>query len=208
LSCLSFESPKSCLIKQLMVLCAISISRSMIFCFWTGFLLILDLTALITCGIRSTRGRLDLLRSLTRPISKKQQYNTQRHAYYLMVLKVRALSILHLWKSNTVLFVCPLHLNGSFIVYMSTVSNVKITFGCVQFLSRKSRIYTCINIYGRTWFLYIFQILGEKSRRQKYLDWTITWISCFKSIFYLLLNRILIYQWLRIIGSVKNERIP
>ena len=39
---------------------------------------------------------------------------------------------------------------GAFIVYMSTVSNVKITFSCVEFVSRKSRVYTCINIYGRT----------------------------------------------------------
>ena len=39
---------------------------------------------------------------------------------------------------------------GAFIVYMSTVSNVKITFGWVQFVSRKSRVYTYVNVYGRT----------------------------------------------------------
>ena len=39
---------------------------------------------------------------------------------------------------------------GGFIVYMSSVSNVKITFGCVQFVSLKSRVYTFINIHGRT----------------------------------------------------------
>ena len=30
------------------------------------------------------------------------------------------------------------------------ICNVNITFGCVQFVSRKSRVYTRINIYGRT----------------------------------------------------------
>ena len=31
---------------------------------------------------------------------------------------------------------------------MSTVSNVSITSDCVQFVSLKSRFYTCINIYA------------------------------------------------------------
>jgi len=60
--------------------------------------------------------------------------------------------------SNMVVFVYPpivmaqtrLECFGSFIVYMSTVSNVNITFGCTEFVSRKFCIYTCINIYGRT----------------------------------------------------------
>ena len=42
---------------------------------------------------------------------------------------------------------------GAFIVYMPTVNNVKITFGCVQFVDHKSCIYTCINIYGRTRYI-------------------------------------------------------
>jgi hypothetical protein len=67
---LSFKSPKSCLIMQLMVLGAIFISQGMIFCFRKGFWLILDLTALITCGVQTTQGRPDLLWSLTQPISK------------------------------------------------------------------------------------------------------------------------------------------
>jgi len=37
-----------------------------------------------------------------------------------------------------------------FIMFKSTVSNVKMTFGCVQIVSRKCLIFTCINIYGRT----------------------------------------------------------
>ena len=41
---------------------------------------------------------------------------------------------------------------------------------------------------------YNIQILREKSRRLKCLDWIITWISCFKSTFYFLLNRILIFH--------------
>ena len=36
-----------------------------------------------------------------------------------------------------------------FIVYMLIVSNVKITFGWVQFVSHKSCIFTCIYIFGR-----------------------------------------------------------
>jgi hypothetical protein len=52
--------------------------------------------------------------------------------------------------SNTVLFVCHsivtaqtiLECFGVFIVFMSTVSNVNITFGCIQFVSHKSHIYT------------------------------------------------------------------
>ena len=36
---------------------------------------------------------------------------------------------------------------GTFIVYMSTVSNVNITLAAL-FVSRKSRIYTVINIYA------------------------------------------------------------
>ena len=38
---------------------------------------------------------------------------------------------------------------GAFIGYRSTVSNVNIIFGCVQFVCRKTLVYTCINIYGR-----------------------------------------------------------
>ena len=37
---------------------------------------------------------------------------------------------------------------GAFIVYMSTVSKVSITFDRVQFVSRQSRVYTCISIYA------------------------------------------------------------
>ena len=72
LSCLSFESPKSCLITRLMVLGTISISRVMIFCFRTGFRLILYLTVLITCGVQTTRAQPDQLWLLTPPESKKQ----------------------------------------------------------------------------------------------------------------------------------------
>ena len=63
--------------------------------------------------------------------------------------------------SNTVLFVLSivtvhtrLECFGAFIVYMSTVSNVDITFGCVQFVSRKSCVYICINIYAGTRFIH------------------------------------------------------
>ena len=42
-------------------------------------------------------------------------------------------------------------------------------------------------------FLYLsFHINWIKFRRQFYFDWKITWISCFKSTFYLLINRITI----------------
>ena len=58
--------------------------------------------------------------------------------------------------SNTVLFLhsiitaqTRLEYVGTFIVYMSTTSNVSITFGYVQFFSHKSSVYTCISIYGR-----------------------------------------------------------
>ena len=36
---------------------------------------------------------------------------------------------------------------------VSTVSNVNITFGSIQFVSRKSHVYTCINIYNRTRYI-------------------------------------------------------
>jgi hypothetical protein len=63
-----------------MVLGAISIFRGMIF-FLTGFWLILDLRALITCGVQTTRGWPDLLRSLTPPVLKnKLTVYTQKHA--------------------------------------------------------------------------------------------------------------------------------
>ena len=39
---------------------------------------------------------------------------------------------------------------GAFIVYLSTISNVSITFSCIQFVSLKSCIYTCINIFAET----------------------------------------------------------
>ena len=39
-----------------------------------------------------------------------------------------------------------------------------------------------------------FQLLREQSRRQEGLDWIIIWISCFKSTFYFLLNRILFFN--------------
>ena len=42
---------------------------------------------------------------------------------------------------------------GMFIEYMSTVSNVRITFGCVQFVSHESHLYTCTNIYARTKYM-------------------------------------------------------
>jgi len=64
--------------------------------------------------------------------------------------------------SNMVSFICPLHQNSSnlksfdaFIVYMSTVNNVSITFGCFQFVSHKSRVYTCINIYAENRYIYV-----------------------------------------------------
>ena len=116
--CLSMKAPipKSCLKTQLMVLSVISNSRATILCFWTGFWLILDLTALITCSIWITRGRPDILLSLTHPISKNNLI-----VWYTKTLvtfngfsnsKTWTLSIPHL--SNTVLFVCPpLHCNGS-----------------------------------------------------------------------------------------------
>ena len=40
------------------------------------------------------------------------------------------------------------------LVYTSTFGNVNITFGCVQFVSCKSHIYTCINIYGRIRYIW------------------------------------------------------
>ena len=42
-------------------------------------------------------------------------------------------------------------------------------------------------------YIFYFQILGKKSRREKCLAWIITWIFCFKSTFYFLQSRILIY---------------
>ena len=35
-------------------------------------------------------------------------------------------------------------------MYRLTVNNVKLTFSFVQFVSRKSHVYTCINIYGKS----------------------------------------------------------
>ena len=43
-----------------------------------------------------------------------------------------------------------------------------------------------------------FQILRKKSRRQECLDWIITWISCFKSTFYFLLNRLRLHNMINI----------
>ena len=45
---------------------------------------------------------------------------------------------------------------GAFIVYISTVSNARITCDCVQFVSHKNSVYTCINIfniYGRNMYM-------------------------------------------------------
>ena len=75
--------------------------------------------------------------------------------------KIRALSIPYLWRAMTTLwFSLPVHSIVTaqtrlecFATSMSRVSNVKITFGCVQFVSHKSCFYTCINIYGRTRYI-------------------------------------------------------
>jgi hypothetical protein len=52
-----------------MVLGAIFISRDKIFCFRTGFLRILSLTALTTFFVRTRRGRPDLFLSQTEEVS-------------------------------------------------------------------------------------------------------------------------------------------
>ena len=74
----------------------------------------------------------------------------------VLVIKKYEVFLFALMKSNDckmVLFVCSLHRNsskrlecfGAFIVYMPTVSNVNITFGCIQFVTHKSSVNTCIN---------------------------------------------------------------
>ena len=164
LSCLSFESLKSCLIKRLMVLSVISIFWAIIFYFWIGFQLILDLTALIICGVRTTWGRPDLLYSLTPPVSKNNltvQYTKTCVYLTALVTKKYELFLFHTYEEQWQQYVCfclsipslmaqsRMECFGTFIVYRSTVININITFGCVQFVSRKSCVYTCISIYGR-----------------------------------------------------------
>ena len=78
--------------------------------------------------------------------------------------KIRALSIPHLWRAVTAIqFSLSVHsivtaetgldCFGAFLVYISTVSDINITFGWVQFFSHKSHVYTCINIYGSTRYI-------------------------------------------------------
>jgi hypothetical protein len=44
---------------------------------------------------------------------------------------------------------------GTFIVYMSTVSNVKITFGCVQFTTVKAA-FTLVSIFMTGLYIYTY----------------------------------------------------
>lgn len=83
-----------------MVLGGIFISRAIIFCLRTGFRWIRDLTALMACGVRVVRGRPDLLRSFTFPVSVNNL--TVRYTKTRVIFngfnksKIRALSIPHL----------------------------------------------------------------------------------------------------------------
>ena len=67
--------------------------------------------------------------------------------------KIRAVSISHLWRAmaairfsfsvhSILIAQSRLECIGVFIVYMSTVSNIKITSSCVQIVNRKSSVYT------------------------------------------------------------------
>ena len=150
-----------CLIMRLMVLSAISFPRAMIFfCFRTGFQLILDLTALIICGVWTTWGLPVSENNLTVQYTKTQViFNGFSNS------KTWALSIPLLWRVMIAIwFSLPAHsiitdqsrqdYFDMFIVYMLIISNVNIIFGCVQFVSCKRHVYTCINIYGSTRCIY------------------------------------------------------
>jgi hypothetical protein len=120
-----------------MVFSTISISRAMSFCFRTGFRLMIDLSALVTCGVRITRDRPDLLQSLTLPVSKNNltvAYDTQKTRVIFNGFsnsKILALSISHLRRAITAIrFSLSVHSMATaqtrlecfdaFIAYMST----------------------------------------------------------------------------------------
>lgn len=94
-----------------MVLGALLHSWAMTFCLRMGIRAILALTALITFGVRTTRGWPDLLRSFTPPVSWDNL--TARYTKTRVIFngfnksKIRALSILHLkcYNGNAILFV-------------------------------------------------------------------------------------------------------
>lgn len=102
-----------------MVLGALLHSWAMIFCLRMGIRAILALTALITFGVRTTRGWPDLLRSFTPPVSWDNL--TARYTKTRVIFngfnksKIRALSILHLkcYNGNAILFVWPFHPDGT-----------------------------------------------------------------------------------------------
>ena len=97
------------------------------------------------------------------PLPYQKKPNSMNHKIRLIFngfsnSKIRALSIPHLWRAMIAIwfslsvhsFVTAqtrLEYFGALVVYMSTVSNFKITFGCFEFVSRKIRVYTFIIIY-------------------------------------------------------------
>ena len=71
------------------------------------------------------------------------------NGFYSALMESNEATLLSLYVHSILTAQTRLECFSSFIIYMSTISNVKIT-DYIQFVSCKSHIYTCINIYART----------------------------------------------------------
>ena len=123
---------------------------------------------------------------------------------------VVSIIILKLLQSSLILIICPFHLNTLELIgtdyrgsaFLSLFHSPFVSFQDKYIYLKNPYLHSSLNVrdlvsqpYSTTGsitvlYISIFKFLERSLEEKECLDWIITWISCFKSTFYFLLNRI------------------